>query len=341
MKVRILNVFYSFFNVCSNPDDHDDEAHAHPHEHGHHHHVHGKNDPFCCMMGLKLGFFAGFAFGQIFFGVLADRIGRHLTLKLVTKTLIIASLIASNTGRCEEPNKYVFGTFYFIVGAASAASFLIVFTIVLEEIDEGEEVCDAPDGSHWWSSRLFVGILMTVAWNLARIFGTVLCRLCSDWELVLNITAISICVVYFTFDHIISKMPEERVVQARNVEAKKGKKTKTLNKIVQPESICLFFRLFKSAGHDQGQPLILSQHGGLESDLVHHGISLLRNHHVVVSDLREPQNVHAHGLVGSGRHFRRHSRPGHVSRSEAETLACHVAASRDGWLLLLSNVHPV
>ena len=56
-------------------------------------------EPFCCVMWLKIVFLSGFALSQFSVGSIVQKFGSWTTLRFAAKTLIISGMIASNAGK--------------------------------------------------------------------------------------------------------------------------------------------------------------------------------------------------------------------------------------------------
>ena len=56
-------------------------------------------EPFCCVLWLKIVFLSGFALSQFSIGSIVEKFGSWATLRFAAKTLIISGMIASNAGK--------------------------------------------------------------------------------------------------------------------------------------------------------------------------------------------------------------------------------------------------
>jgi hypothetical protein len=83
---------------CLELDNEHEHEHEHENEQEQEHQHYNADEPFCCMMWLKVVFFSGFAFGQFSLGFAADKYGRWNILKLNVRVLILAGMIASSAG---------------------------------------------------------------------------------------------------------------------------------------------------------------------------------------------------------------------------------------------------
>ena len=82
------DIFFQFID--------DDEDNTEKCEFESHHYEH--EEPFCCMMWLKIVFLSGFALSQFSIGSVIEKFGTWATLRFATKALIISGMIASNAG---------------------------------------------------------------------------------------------------------------------------------------------------------------------------------------------------------------------------------------------------
>ena len=57
------------------------------------------DEPFCCMMWLKMVFMAGFTLSQFSIGYFCDAIGLWRCLRISIKSLIICGMITYNAGK--------------------------------------------------------------------------------------------------------------------------------------------------------------------------------------------------------------------------------------------------
>ena len=89
-KKNMYNFFFQFL------DDEDDDTEKCEYE-SHSHHYEDE-EPFCCMMWLKIVFLSGFALSQFSIGSVIEKFGTWATLRFATKALIISGMIASNAG---------------------------------------------------------------------------------------------------------------------------------------------------------------------------------------------------------------------------------------------------
>ena len=87
-RQKTNDIFFQFID--------DDEDNTEKCEFKYHHYEH--EEPFCCMMCLKIVFLSGFALSQFSIGSVIEKFGTWATLRFATKALIISGMIASNAG---------------------------------------------------------------------------------------------------------------------------------------------------------------------------------------------------------------------------------------------------
>ena len=88
-KKNITFLFQSLDDEDDNPEKCEYESHSHHYE---------DEEPFCCMMWLKIVFLSGFALSQFSIGSVTEKFGTWAALRFATKALIISGMIASNAG---------------------------------------------------------------------------------------------------------------------------------------------------------------------------------------------------------------------------------------------------
>jgi len=151
-------------------------------------HHHEDEEPFCCMMWLKMVFLSGFALSQFSIGSVIEKFGTWSTLRFCIKAVIISGMIASNAG-----NVYIFASAWFLVAYMSSSTFLVVFCKFMEALDSTEV----------WEWRLIGGLAFQFNWSISRLLADLIVYLSNDWITVLFVITILITSSYFCLDAMI------------------------------------------------------------------------------------------------------------------------------------------
>ena len=86
-KTNMTYIFFQFIDDEDSTEKCGYESHHYEHE-----------EPFCCMMWLKIVFLSGFALSQFSIGSVVEKFGTWAILRFATKALIMSGMIASNAG---------------------------------------------------------------------------------------------------------------------------------------------------------------------------------------------------------------------------------------------------
>ena len=146
---------------------------VHDHEYKYH-----EDEPFCCMLWMKMVFMSGFTLSQFTVNNFGDKMN---VLKYNIRALIISGMIASGAIHVE-----VFAIAYFIVAYTSTSMFLLLTSHVLESLDVHTD--------HWkW--RLIGGICFQINWSISRLLADVIVLLSNEWNTVISVITIFIGMV--------------------------------------------------------------------------------------------------------------------------------------------------
>ena len=156
----------------------------------HHDHYHDEEEPFCCMMSLKMVFMAGYAVGQMVMALISDRVVSQWTcLRCLIKGLILSGMLCSVT-----TNLHCFAICWFVLAVTASSTFLIVATHLLQRL-ENQEV--------EWKGRFLAGLLFQLNWTSSRFLANVIVYFSSHWITVISIITILVSVAYFGLEGLI------------------------------------------------------------------------------------------------------------------------------------------